>query len=133
MGFKTTALYDLWTLDAANEYTPMVLSQDFRNAIFTFTAADSAWCTVKFYQSTQEARPSLGSAVSATNVYSTVQVVDLEDGMGIQWDTWVVYAWSSDGVHTYEMNTNANTWIGCKMTARSAGSVKITVALADNQ
>lgn len=133
MSFKTTAYYELWTLDAANEYTPMVLSTDFRNAIFTLTAADSAACTIKFYQSTTEDRPNLGAAVSATNVYSTVQVVNLEDGQGIEWDTWVVYAWSSDGVHTYEMNTNANRWVGCIMTARAAGSVKITVALADNQ
>lgn len=133
MSLKTTARYELWTLDAANEYTPMVLSQDFRNAIFTVTAANSAACTIKFYESTQEARPSLGSSASSSNQYSTVQVVDLEDGMGIQWDTGVVYAGSSDGIHTYEMNTNANTWIGVKMTARAAGDVTISVSLADNQ
>lgn len=133
MSLKNTADYPLWTLDAANEFTPMVLSTDFRNAIFTLTAADSASCTIKFYQSNADQRPNLWAAVSATNIYSTVQVINLEDGQGIQWDTGVVYAWSSDGVHTYEMNTNANKWIGCIMTARTAGSVKIDVALADNQ
>jgi len=132
MSFKTTARYELGTLDAANEYTPMVLSQDFRNAIFTFVVSSSANCTIKFYESAQENRPNLWAAVSATNQYDTVAVVDLSSGAAVQGGTWVVYTGSSDWVHMYEMNTNANTWVGCIMTARSAGSVTISVSLADN-
>ena len=82
MAFRSTASYDLGTLDAQDEATLMVFSKDFRNAIFTVIAADSASCTIKFYgsNSDESIRPVLTSAASASNEYSSVQVVSLSTG-----------------------------------------------------
>ena len=134
MWLRTTASYDLWTLDAANEFTPMIFSQDFRTAVFTLVGAGSANATVKFFGSWQEgSRPTLEDVASATNEYSSVQVVRLSDWTPIDWDTGVVYAWASDWVSRYEINENGNQWLGIKMTARAAWSVSIKVDLYDNQ
>lgn len=130
---SVTDPYWPFTLDAANEDTKMIRAKDFRNAIFTVVADNSAACTLKFYTSNQEARPDLDSAASATNEYATTEVIDLESGDGVDWDTGVVYAWSSDGVHKYEMNTNLVTWVGVIMTARTAWDVTITISLGDNK
>lgn len=125
--------YNLGTLDAANEYTGMVFCKDFRNAIFTFVVANSANATLKFYTSQQDAQPTLASSASSTNQYSTTQTIPLEDHVPVEWDTGVVFGGSSDGVYQYEINTNAQQWIGIKMTARSAWDVTIYVSLYDNQ
>ena len=133
MSLRTTAYYDLWTLDAASEYTTMIYSWDFRNAIFTIIADNSANATIKFYGSNSETRPSLASAASSTNEYSPTQVIDLDDHSAINWDTWVSFNWSQDWVTRYEINENWNKWLWVKMTARSAWDVTIRVDLADNQ
>ena len=133
MWLRTTAYYELGTLDAANEYTPMIFSKDFRTAVFTVIAADSANATIKFYWSNSETRPTLWSAASTTNEYDEAQVINLDTHAWVDGSTGVVFAWSSDGITRYELNENGNNWIGVKMTARSAGSVTIKVDLYDNQ
>jgi len=133
MWLRTTANYSLGTLDAANENTWFIFSKDFRNAIFTLIIDNSFAWTIKFYSSNSETRPDFWSVASATNEYSTVQVVSLEDGSNIAWDTWIVATWSSDWVLQYEINENWNQWLWVKMEARSAGDVTIKVDLFDNQ
>ncbi len=124
--------YTLGTLDAANEYTAMVDSTSFRNVLFTFLAASSAACTLKFYTSDSEIPPTLASATSSTNAYQTVWVYDLGSGAFIAWDTGVIYAASSDWFHRYMINTDGQRWVGVIMTARAAWSVAITCSLTDN-
>jgi len=130
---RTTASYGPWTLDAANEDTKMIYIWDFRNAIWTIIATNSAACTIKFYSSNSETRPDLDSAASATNIYSVIQNVKLEDWTPIDWNTWVVYAWASDWITTYEVNINGANWIWAIMSARTAWDVTIIVTLYDNQ
>jgi hypothetical protein len=74
---KQTVNYNLGTLDTLNEYTTMVLSKDFRNAVFTVIVANNADCTIQFYASNSEYAPTLASAASASNIYTSTQVVDL--------------------------------------------------------
>lgn len=130
---RQTVRYNLGTLDAANEYTVMQFSWDFRNAVFTFIAASSAACTIKFYGSNSETAPTLASAASASNIYSPTEVIDLDDHSAIDWSTWVVYAGSSDWIHRYEINENLNRWLWVIMTARAAWSVTVSLELSDNQ
>ena len=130
---RTTAYYDLWTLDAADEYTAMIFSQDFRNAVFTVIAANSAACTIKSYSSNSETRPSLWDAASDTNEYASTQVINLKNWTPIDWDTWIVFAWAEDGITQYEINENGNKWLWVKMTARAAWDVKLRVDLSDNR
>lgn len=125
--------YSLGTLDAANENTGFVLSTDFRHAVFTLTLANSFAWTVKFYGSNSLTQPDFGSAASATNEYSTTEVIALEDGSPVVWDTWLVATGSSDWVLRYEINENKNRWLGVKVTARTAWDVTVTLDLWDNQ
>lgn len=132
MALKNTAYYEASAMDAANEHTPMWLCKDFRTVILTFIAADSANATVKVYGSAMQGRPSLASASSSTNEYTAVEVVNLDTGDKTDWSTWISYAWSSDGITKYEVNTNGLEWIWVKMTARSAGSVTVKANMYDN-
>lgn len=134
MWLRKTASYWPRTLDAANEDTLMLPCGDFRNAIWTVTAETSFSGTLKFYTSNMEwTRPDIDSAASATNQYSTTQVVNLWSGATIAGDTGFVATWSSDGVYQFEVNTNANYWAGAILTARAAGAVTLSLDLFDNQ
>lgn len=129
---RSTASYWPFTLSATGQNTLMIPSMDFRNAVWTVTASGNANCTIKFYASNQETRPDLTTAASTLNRYATNQVVLLESGNGVAWDTGIVYSGSQDGTTRVEMNDNLNKWIGVVMTARSAGTVTLYVDLADN-
>lgn len=130
---RSTASYWPRTLDAANEDTLMIFTRDFRNAVWTITAESNANATIKFYASNQETRPNLDNAASLTNRYAVTEVVSLDTGDGIDWSTWVTFNGSQDWTYMYEINQNANTWLGVVMTARSAGTVTLYLDLADNQ
>ncbi len=56
----------------------MVLTESYRNIVVTITVSSSAGGTIKFYESTSEARPTLANAASSTNEYSVVECVDLD-------------------------------------------------------
>lgn len=138
MAIRDVITYDLGTLDAADETTKVILCQDFRNAVFTVTFANSASATIQFIWSALENNWSsipdiTQSAGSASNTWDFVQVVDLEDGNTIAWDTWVIVTWSQDTVRQYEVNINALNWVAVKMTARAAWDATIKLLLADNQ
>lgn len=129
---RHTASYNLGTI-SSNTSTKMVLSKDFRNAVFTVITAGFTW-TIKFYSSNSDpdTRPDLTSAVSATNKYSTCQVVYLEDGSSIAWATWVAFT-TNTSQRQYEINENVNNWLWVTVSWVSAGSVTILVNMADNQ
>ena len=78
MAFRNTVNYDLGTMDAANEYTPMILVEDFETVAITALAASSANATIKFYASDSEARPDLGAAASATNIFTAIEVFNAD-------------------------------------------------------
>lgn len=129
---RTENQYSLWSLSSVSQ-TAMKKSDAFRNCIITLIASGSANLTIKCYASNQETEPDLSAAASASNQYAEVQITSLNDWTGIDWTTWVVYAWSSDWVTRYEVNDNYNRWIGFKVTARSAWAVDIYIDMCDNQ
>lgn len=132
MWLRNTTEYSTDTMDAANENTPMLNCKDYRNAILTIVAANSAAATIKVYWSSLDARPDLDNAVSATNIYSTIESVNLNDGIKTDWGTWIVFAGTDDWVTTYEVNVNGLNWIWVEMTARTAGDVTISFSMYDN-
>lgn len=135
MTTRTTAHYEPAAMDAANEDTKMLFTQDFRNAVWTIIVDNSFSWTIKFYSSGSETRPDLDSAASATNEYSTVDVVYLWGatwGSKIDWDTWFVSTGSDDWQFQVEINENANKWLGIIMSARVAGDITAKLDLADN-
>jgi len=131
MSLINSVNYDLGTLDAANEYTPMIFVQDFKNVYFTVIAAASANATVKFYASDSEARPDLGAAASATNIFSPIEVINADTGAAIDGVTGIAWAGATDGITRYQANSSGARWIGAIMTARAAGTVSITLKAFD--
>ena len=132
MSIRNTTEYSTDTLSAADEATPMLNCKDYRNAILTITAANSADLTIKVYWSSLESRPDLTSAASEDNSYSPIESVNLDDGIKVDWSTGIVYWWSDDGITSYEVNVNWLTWIGVKITSRTAWDVTLSFSMYDN-
>jgi len=132
MSLRNTVNYDLWTLNAANEYTPMIFIKDFTHVSMTVIAANSANATVKFYISDSEARPSLAAVASAINIYSPVEVINVDTGAVVDGSTWISRAGATDGITKHDINVSAGVWVWAIMTARSAGDVTFSLAAFSN-
>ncbi len=132
MGIRTSADYDsLWTLAALDAVTTMVLTQDFRHIeLSVFSSSITTWYTLTVYGSDQNDRPDLSSAVSATNRYGEIQVVDKNDWNAITGTTGIVI--TANWLKKYEVNDNKSRWVGVKITAYTDGSSVPTINLADN-
>lgn len=129
---RTKAYYELWTLDTNGEITSIILTQDFRHIDFNVLASGiTTGFTLTVYKSDQLAIPDLSSAVSTTNMYVPVQIVNKNNGAVIDGSTGIVL-WAN-GLTSYEVNDNVARWIGIKMTARTDGQAFITMNLANNQ
>jgi len=104
---------------------------DFRNAIVTIASASSASLTIKCQGAMGNSAPTFSSASSASNPWDYVQMIDLQDGSAINGDTGIVFS-GTDDVRQFEVNTNALDYLNFSITARSAGSVTVTVVVTDN-
>ncbi len=131
MGFRDSASYELATIWALDEATPMVLSEDFRHIWLNLNADNTAVYTLTVYASDQEDRPDLTAAVSATNDFSVVQVINKANWSSIDGGTWIGI--TTDGFTRYEINDNAARWVWVKITAYTTGDATIRIALDDNQ
>lgn len=131
MWFRSKASYDLDAISTLDSATPMVLAEDFRHIWLNLDASDTAVYTLTVYASDQENRPDLTSAVSATNNFTAVQVINKDNTDSIDGSTWIVI--TADGFTRYEVNDNSARWIGVKITAYTTGVAKIQIALDDNQ
>lgn len=105
--------------------------EDFKHCIITIGTSWSANCTIKFKADAQEATQTFWSAASISNLWDTVQVIDLENGTPIDWDTWIVYSWT-DAVRNFEININWLSHFTLDVTARSAWTIKATAYLTNN-
>jgi len=100
----------------------------YRHVVLSFATdgGGDAALTVKFQGSIQEAKPAFGSAASVTNHWDYIQVVDLQDGSGINGDTGIAVA-GADDYRLVEMNVNGLNWINANVTARTEGEVTVRV------
>lgn len=132
MSMRQVITYDVGTA-SANGAMKTLFCKDFKHLTFTITASSSFAGTIAILGTEQEAVPTITSAASATNQYSPIQVVDLDNDSPTNGSTKLVYAGASDGTKTYEINSNVLQWVGFLVSGYSAGSVKITATFADNQ
>ena len=134
---KNTAQYSLTQLTnatgwAAWSFTNMVFCQDYKNLkLELFKAWANSTMTVKVYQSDSDARPNLWAAASATNKYTTVQVVDSKTGTAVNGDTGI--AITADGIDIYSVNVDWAKWIGLVCTAFTKWTVDTTVTMYNDQ
>lgn len=112
----------VWTtLDVSN----------YRNVVVKIWTASSANLTVKCQWAVWAEPPDFSAAQSVANNWDYVQMVDLQDGSAINWDTWFVATWTDD-FRLLEVNTNSLNYLTFNVTARSAWSVTVEVTLTDN-
>jgi len=145
MFLKMSLLFNFKTMRNSVEYTVLdakwatgvwanILAEDFWNVVFSFATdgwADAA-LTVKFQWSIQETAPDFSAAQSVTNQWDYIEVIDLEDGSAIDWDTWIAVA-TADDYRLLEANINALKWVNARVTARTAWEVTVKAKLFNNQ
>ena len=106
--------------------------EHFRNVCFQLFSSGSANFTVKFAISYSTIQPNFAAAASATNVWSYVQVKDLQNpGTGINGTTGIVYS-GTDAVTSCEVNTDYIRWFCPIITAQSAGHIFIEMNAAND-
>lgn len=128
---RAKAYYELGTLSALNAKTTMVLAQDFRHIELNVLASSVVTgFTLKVYKSDQLTPPDISSAVSATNKYSTVQVINKATGATVDGATGIVV--NANGMQTFEVNDNVARWVGVMMTARTDGTANIDISLVND-
>jgi len=133
MSFRTTANYTILDAKGATWIWNVALVEDFRNCVFSFATdwgADAA-LTIKFQWSIQIDEPTFSSARSVTNMWDYIEVIDLQSGSAIDWDTWVSVA-TADDYRQFEANVNGLRWINVEVTARTAWEVTVKAYLFSN-
>jgi hypothetical protein len=110
---------------------------DFKAATFSISTSGSASLTLKIAASnglvtnTNQNTPNFGATISASNPYSFVQIVNLDDGILTNGTTGIVLA-GTDINRLYEVNTNFVKYICPIVTAYSAGVITIKMTLSSN-
>lgn len=104
----------------------------FRHVVFQLYSSGSANATVKFAVSMSLNQPNFAAAQSPTNVYTFVQVKDLQNpGTGINGNTGIPFA-GTDAFYTCEVNTDLIKWFCPVVTAQSAGHVFVDLCAAND-
>ncbi len=120
-------------LDAATTGVGKAQEVDtFLNVMLTLSSASNANFTIKFQASNSDVCPNFAAAQSVTNRWDYVQVKDLQNNSPINGDTGVAFA-GTDDVRLFEVNTNGQKWINASITARSAGTITLTMKAFDNK
>tara|TARA_R110000868_G_scaffold178700_1_gene418509 strand:+ start:3601 stop:3900 length:300 start_codon:yes stop_codon:yes gene_type:complete len=86
--------------------------------------------TIKFVKSNQEDAPDFTAAVSATNLWTYCDVIDLADQSSIDGATGVTI--SGAGSKSYEYNINGALWFGIVCTAYTSGTISGNSLLTNN-
>jgi len=104
--------------------------QDFRNAVYQINSIAASDQVIKFVISNQQTQPDFTAASSATNLWSYAQAIDLNDGSAITGSTG--YTFSGVSNKAFEVNTNAQTWVGVLITTGTAWAIAWVANLTDN-
>jgi len=129
---QSWATSKVYTLDALNEETKVIFCWDYRHIVFDVFADNSADLTLTVYWSIDDDQYDSTSSASVTNRYSAIQVTDKNTGNNISGSTGIVYAWSSDWLHQYVVQSDWMQWVNIKATAVTAWDVSIKIRLYDN-
>lgn len=104
---------------------------DYRHIVLIVGTESNANLTVKFQGSADSVAPTFSSAQSVANHWDYIQIKDLEDGSTVDGDTGFAVT-GTDDFRLFEVNTNGLRWFNANVTARSAGSVTVKIALFKN-
>lgn len=110
------------------------LLADFRNAVFEFVTSGSFSATVKIAGSVASGSSNpanFGATQNATNIYTFLQIINLDTGAAVNGATGITSA-GTDLINKYEININAIKWVAPIVTAWSAGTITMRMFLAEN-
>jgi len=111
--------------------TILLNTSSYRNTLISVFASTGSTGTIKVKGSNED-EPAFGSAVSATNKWDYVGIVNLNSHQEITGDTGVVYT-GATGVEIFEVNVNAFKWITVELTGYSAGEFTVEACQTNNQ
>lgn len=118
---------------------PVVMAQDFENAILQVGTSGTATATLKTAGSNGKPftagntgprydYPNMGATVSPSNPYSFVQLINLDTGAAVNGATGVVVA-GADINNTYEININALKYLTLIPISWTAGAISAKLLL----
>ncbi len=119
-------------INSNNTNSKVIPVRDFRHIVLDLVVSWSANLTFKVYWANWDIKPNVSNAVSATNRYYPIQIVDRNNWTNITGATWVTYTWTSDGWQSYEINTDWLDFVVIRTTAYTAGSIDLKFHLYDN-
>ena len=119
---ETTILDAKW----ANGVWKNMLVKDYQNIWMSF--ATDGWLdaalTVKIQWSISDEAPDFSAAQSVSNTWDYIEVIDLNSGSGVPWDTWIIVA-TADDYRQLEVNVNGLMWINARVSGRTAWEVTV--------
>lgn len=122
----------LFDAKAANGTSTVIIdAASYRNTLITVFAATGSTGTIKVKGSNED-EPAFGSAVSVTNKWDYVGIVNLNSHSEITGDTGVAYS-DATGVDIFEVNINAFRWLTVELSEYSAGAFTVTSCQTNNQ
>lgn len=135
MGLANQVSYSIASMtpaaSGANSIIFRSLARGFRNVVVALFPAGTVNFTIKFVKSNQDSIPDFSAAVSSTNQWEYVEVVDLNDGSAIDGTTGVSLAATT--TRSFEFNNNTAQWVGIVCTAYTSGTISGNALLADNK
>jgi len=103
--------------------------QDFKTVTMALKSTAAALnCTLQFVGSISEEAPDFNAAISTTNIYDFIDIIDLEDNASIDGETGIAAAGASlTGM--YQANVDGLKWFSMIYKIGTAGSLNIDVRL----
>ena len=107
--------------------------QDFKTITMAVKSTAAALnCTMQFVGSISEDAPDFNAAISTTNLYEFIDIIDLEDNASIDGDTGLASAGATfNGL--YQANVDGLKWFAMIFKIGTAGSVNMDVRLFTNE
>ncbi len=107
--------------------------EDFSNAVITIATdgGSDAALTLKMAGAISEDAPNFDGAATVENMFSYIQMINLEDGQPVDGNEGITFA--GDDYSTFELNINALKWITGIVSSRTNGEVTVKIKLFNNQ
>jgi len=104
--------------------------KNFRNAVLSIGTANSGNLTVKvqWALAKDDSDIDFTSAQGATNQWDYIEIVDLQNGTAIDWDTWFSVS-GTDDTRIFELNINGLDYISLDVTDYTAWDVTANLVL----
>ena len=131
MSLPNQQFYPVFTAKATTWVAWPFLTWGFKHIILWLATSWNTTATIKVYWSDDLNSPDFTAWATSTNMYKTLQTVDLNNWAPTDWNVWVDYTWT-DWVYEIEVNTNSMQYIAIAITAWTQWAITAHLMLANN-